>query len=71
MSLDWTKVCILTNELRLDAAFNYKSGNILQSLREVCLERIDIYYDNVGGEQLEAALQVLKKHGRVVFSCDC
>ncbi|KAF9099636.1 hypothetical protein BGX29_007020 [Mortierella sp. GBA35] len=62
------KVKVLLEELKFDAAFNYKSGNILQSLRECCPEGLDIYYDNVGGEQLEAALEVLKQHGRVVVS---
>ncbi|KAF9907585.1 hypothetical protein EC991_010797 [Linnemannia zychae] len=62
------KVKVLLDELKFDAAFNYKTGNILQSLHKACPEGIDIYYDNVGGEQLEAALEVLKRHGRVVVS---
>ncbi|KAG0277664.1 hypothetical protein BGZ95_005554 [Linnemannia exigua] len=62
------KVKVLLEELNFDAAFNYKTGNILQSLQKACPEGIDIYYDNVGGEQLEAALEVLKQHGRVVVS---
>ncbi|KAG0305129.1 hypothetical protein BGZ97_001228 [Linnemannia gamsii] len=63
------KVRILLEELKFDAAFNYKSGKpIVESLREACPEGLDIYYDNVGGEHLEAALELLKRHGRVVVS---
>ncbi|KAF9970464.1 hypothetical protein BGZ73_006817 [Actinomortierella ambigua] len=60
------KVEFLLKELHFDAAFNYKKGNILENLRKAAPEGIDIYYENVGGEQLEAALEVMKDHGRVV-----
>lgn len=60
------KVEFLLKELKFDAAFNYRKGNILESLRAAAPEGIDIYYDNVGGETLEAALDVLKTHGRIV-----
>ncbi|KAF9130880.1 hypothetical protein BGW39_002521 [Mortierella sp. 14UC] len=62
------KVKIFLEELKFDAAFNYKTGDILQSLKKACPEGLDVYYDNAGGEQLEAALEVLKRHGRVVVS---
>ncbi|KAF8946630.1 hypothetical protein BGZ47_011773 [Haplosporangium gracile] len=63
------KVKIILEELKFDAAINYKSGKpIVESLREAYPEGLDIYYDNVGGEQLEAALEVLKRYGRVVVS---
>ncbi|KAF9980734.1 hypothetical protein BGZ75_008034 [Mortierella antarctica] len=60
------KVDFLLKELKFDAAFNYKKGNILENLRRLAPNGIDIYFDNVGGEQLEAALEVLNLHGRVV-----
>ncbi|KAG0219489.1 hypothetical protein BGX33_002759 [Mortierella sp. NVP41] len=61
------KVDYLINELKFDAAFNYKkNGTILSHLRNVAPEGIDIYYENVGGETLEAALEVMNTHGRVI-----
>ncbi|KAF9572311.1 hypothetical protein EC968_010035 [Mortierella alpina] len=60
------KVEYLLKDLKFDAAFNYKKGNILQNLKAAAPEGIDIYYENVGGEQLEAALDVMKMHGRVI-----
>ena len=60
------KVEFLLKDLKFDAAFNYKKGNILENLKAAAPEGIDIYYENVGGEQLEAALEVMKLHGRVV-----
>lgn len=61
------KVDYLLKELKFDAAFNYKKGNILASLRAAAPNGIDIYYDNVGGETLEAAIEVLNRHGRVII----
>jgi len=46
----------LTDELGYDAAVNYKSGPIGASLKAACPDGIDVYFDNVGGEILEAAL---------------
>ncbi|KAF9313674.1 hypothetical protein BG003_004922 [Podila horticola] len=60
------KVEYLLKELKFDAAFNYKKGNILENLRSHAPNGIDIYYDNTGGEALEAALEVLNVNGRVV-----
>ncbi|KAK3813684.1 MAG: hypothetical protein JOS17DRAFT_453213 [Linnemannia elongata] len=61
------KVDYLINELKFDAAFNYKkNGTILENLKRAAPEGIDIYYENVGGETLEAALEVMKDHGRVI-----
>ncbi|KAG0208760.1 hypothetical protein BGX28_000381 [Mortierella sp. GBA30] len=60
------KVEFLLKELKFDAAFNYKKGSILASLKTAAPEGIDIYYENVGGETLEAALEVMNAHGRVV-----
>ncbi|KAF9918194.1 hypothetical protein BX616_009998 [Lobosporangium transversale] len=60
------KVEYLLKELKFDAAFNYKKGNILKELQAAAPKGIDIYYENVGGETLEAALEVMNNHGRVI-----
>lgn len=62
------KVEYLLKDLKFDAAFNHKEGGILKALRAAAPEGIDIYYENVGGEALDAALEVLKHHGRIVAS---
>lgn len=52
----------------IDAAINYKkAGDLVSTLRKVCPEGIDIYYDNVGGKHLEAALDSMKPLGRIVL----
>ena len=50
------KVAFLLDELGLDAAFNYRSGAVAELLRAAAPDRIDVYFDNVGGDHLEAAL---------------
>jgi len=57
----------LTHELGLDAAIDYKSEDVEARLREVCPKGIDVYFDNVGGEILSAALGNLAMRGRVVL----
>lgn len=59
------KVRLLTEEYGFDAAFNYKNGPVAQQLREAAPDGIDVYFDNVGGDHLEAALGSLNLHGRV------
>ncbi|UXM92935.1 NADP-dependent oxidoreductase [Paenarthrobacter sp. JL.01a] len=55
-------------ELGFDAAFNYNDGPVLDQLQEAAGERgIDVYFDNVGGEHLEAALATLTVGGRVAM----
>ncbi len=61
------KVSLLTEELGADAAINRHDGDALDLLRGAAPDGIDLYYDNVGGEQLAAALQVLNHGGRVVI----
>ena len=51
-------------EIGFDAAFDYHDG-VLPQLREAAPEGIDVYFENVGGEHLEAAIEVLKVHGRI------
>ncbi|WP_262704105.1 MULTISPECIES: NADP-dependent oxidoreductase [Streptomyces] len=59
------KVRVLLDEYGFDAAFNYKSGPVADQLKEAAPDGIDVYFDNVGGEHLEAAIGRLKVHGRV------
>jgi NADPH-dependent curcumin reductase CurA len=56
------KVAWLRDELGFDRAFNYKTA----SLREELADGIDVYFDNVGGEHLEAAIFALRTYGRIV-----
>jgi hypothetical protein len=55
----------LTEELGYDAAVNYKSGPISESLKAACPNGIDVYFDNVGGETFEAALAQMNLMGRI------
>ncbi|KAJ1954519.1 hypothetical protein EC988_002390 [Linderina pennispora] len=53
--------------LGADAAFNYKTcGNFEHAIHQAAPEGIDIYFDNVGGEFLDAALMNMRHHGRVI-----
>jgi NADPH-dependent curcumin reductase CurA len=54
-------------EIGFDAAFNYKTAPVLSQLREAAPGGIDVYFDNVGAEHLEAALEMLNTHGRVAM----
>ena len=60
------KVAFLKEECGFDAAFNYKDGPIHKQLAEVAPDGIDVYFDNVGGETLEAALTAMRLHGRII-----
>jgi NADPH-dependent curcumin reductase CurA len=53
-------------ELGFDAAFNYREQTPREALAELAPDGIDIYFDNVGGDHLEAAIGALRTHGRVV-----
>jgi NADPH-dependent curcumin reductase len=57
----------LTTELGFDGAIDYKSENVLARLRELCPKGIDVFWDNVGGAILEAALGSLAMHARIVL----
>ena len=61
------KVRLLVEEYGFDAAFNYKNGPVAQQLREAAPDGIDVYFDNVGGEHLEAAIGSLKVRGRAAI----
>jgi NADPH-dependent curcumin reductase len=55
----------IVEELGFDAAIDYKSEDVLRSLRQHCPNGIDVYFDNVGGEILDAALACLARGGRI------
>ena len=57
---------VLVEELGFDAAFDYKQGNLGEQLKAAAPDGIDVYFDNVGGPQLEAALAAMRLHGRVI-----
>src|SRR4029453_6926676 len=57
----------LTDELGLDGAINHDTENVGAPWREVCPARVDVYFDNVGGPILDAVLDRLNMHARVVL----
>jgi NADPH-dependent curcumin reductase CurA len=57
----------LTGEAGFDAAIDYKGERVDRRLRELCPNGIDVFFDNVGGEVLDAALANLAMRGRVVI----
>ena len=57
----------LVNELGFDEAIDYKNEDLIDSLNEKCPKGIDVYFDNVGGEILDAALTKLRLNARVVI----
>jgi len=60
------KVEFLLEDCGFDSAFNYKSGPVLEQLHQLAPDGIDVYFDNVGGEALEAALSMLRVYGRII-----
>jgi hypothetical protein len=57
----------LAGELGFDAAIDYKSENVAKALREHAPKGLDVYFDNVGGEILDAALTRLARGARIVI----
>ncbi len=63
------KVKFLREECGFDIAFDYKSSPVIPAIEQLnlaALNGIDVYFDNVGGEMLEAALSALRLHGRII-----
>lgn len=61
------KCALLTRELGFDAALDYKAeGSLRKRLREIAPDGIDIYWDNVAGDILEAAIFNMALHGRII-----
>jgi NADPH-dependent curcumin reductase CurA len=61
------KCAYLVKELGFDAAIDYKKENVLEALRQHCPQGINVYFDNVGGDILDAALANLARGARVVI----
>ena len=62
------KISWLMEEAGIDAAFNYKKvANLIAEVGKHCPQGIDIYFENVGGTHLEAALEYMNPFGRLVM----
>jgi NADPH-dependent curcumin reductase CurA len=61
------KCAHVTGELRFDACIDYKAADVKKTLAELCPKGIDVYFDNVGGDILDAALARLARGARVVI----
>jgi NADPH-dependent curcumin reductase CurA len=57
----------LVDELGFDAAIDYKDEDVKDALKRHCPKGIDVFFDNVGGEILEAALGRIALHARIVI----
>ncbi len=57
----------LINELGFDDAIDYQAGSVILAIRDKCPQGIDVFFDNVGGEILDAALVHLRLHARIVI----
>jgi NADPH-dependent curcumin reductase CurA len=60
------KCAILVDELGFDAAVNYKDPAFRNAFRDATPDRIDVYFDNTGGDILGSALFRMNTHGRIV-----
>ena len=56
----------VVGSLGFDGCINYKNGNLLKDLKEMCPTGISLYFDNVGGHILEAVLVRMQNRGRIV-----
>lgn len=61
------KVTWLLEDLGFDGALNYKEGDVTRRLRAAMPDGIDVYFDNVGGPQLEAVLAAMRVRGRIIM----
>jgi len=61
------KCAWLTDALDFDAAINYKTQSVGKAIAEACPDGVDVFFDNVGGDILEAAIGNLALHGRIVL----
>ena len=59
------KVQLLTDELGFDHAFNYNDGSLIGHIKEGAPEGLDVYFDNVGAEHLQAAIMCMRPFGRI------
>jgi NADPH-dependent curcumin reductase CurA len=56
--------CAFVREIGADAAIDYKAGPVVKALMEAAPKGIDVYFDNVGGEHLDAAFAAARNHAR-------
>ncbi|TBU73962.1 NADP-dependent oxidoreductase [Pseudomonas daroniae] len=61
------KCAYLTDELGFDAAIDYKSESLPEALKRECPKGVDVYFDNVGGDTLDAVLTRLAPKARIVI----
>jgi NADPH-dependent curcumin reductase CurA len=61
------KVELLVGEMGLDAAFDYHDGPVAELVAQAAPDGIDVYFDNVGAEHLEAAIGAMRLHGRIAM----
>jgi NADPH-dependent curcumin reductase CurA len=61
------KVEIVKGELGFDAAFDYKQGDLVAQLKAAAPDGLDVYFDNVGGAHLEAAIGAMRNNGRIIL----
>ncbi len=61
------KCSAVVDDFGFDACINYRTGDLRVALRENCPNRVDVYFDNVGGPILDAALGRLAMNARVVL----
>jgi NADPH-dependent curcumin reductase len=61
------KCRFLTEEMGFDAAIDYKNENVLEGIRRTCPDKVNVFYDNVGGDILDDALSHLAWGARVVL----
>lgn len=61
------KVSYVTEELGFDAAFDYHEGPVHRQLAEAAPDGIDVFFDNVGGDHLEAAIGCMRDFGRIAL----
>ncbi|WP_077213279.1 NADP-dependent oxidoreductase [Bacillus dakarensis] len=57
----------LVNELGFDVAVNYKTENVLDSLKKACPNGVDVYFDNVGGEISDSVMTLINFQSRTVL----
>eukprot|EP00389_Voromonas_pontica_P002705 GDKH01004026.1.p1 GENE.GDKH01004026.1~~GDKH01004026.1.p1 ORF type:complete len:337 (-),score=77.90 GDKH01004026.1:253-1263(-) len=60
------KVQFILNECGFDGAFNYRNETYEAAVKRLCPDGVDVYFDNVGGEALDALLVAMKPFGRIV-----
>lgn len=59
------KTTHLTEDLGFDHAIDYREGNLLRQLQAAAPDGIDVYFDNVGGDHLQAAIMCMRPNGRI------